>query len=134
MLLCLSVHRATSPDLSAEDKAGAYSLTTQSGEKHQFAGIADVASEARTPDGLQGRPSAHPFALSTYKEQSDGHTRPTAQLFRRRFSRPHICSHAAPGTRTAALVEELRSDGKDILSVTDLMKRQVTAEPTEDPR
>lgn len=38
-----SVQRATRPDLSAEDKAGAYLLTTPEGEEHQLAGIVDVA-------------------------------------------------------------------------------------------
>jgi hypothetical protein len=33
----------TRPKLSGEDKNGAYSLTTSSGEEHQFAGIVDVA-------------------------------------------------------------------------------------------
>ena len=34
---------ATRPNLSAEDKDGAYSLTTQSGDEHQFTGIVDMA-------------------------------------------------------------------------------------------
>jgi hypothetical protein len=34
---------ATRPNLPVEDKSGAYSLTTPSGEEHQFAGIVDVA-------------------------------------------------------------------------------------------
>lgn len=34
--------------------------------------------------------------------------------------------HAAPDSRTAALVEELRSDGKVILSITDLVKSEVS--------
>jgi hypothetical protein len=34
-----SVQLATRPNLSAEDKNGAYSLTTPSGEEHQFAGL-----------------------------------------------------------------------------------------------
>jgi hypothetical protein len=38
-----SVQLATRPNLSVEDKTGAYSLTTPSGEEHQFAGIVDVA-------------------------------------------------------------------------------------------
>jgi hypothetical protein len=38
----LSVQLATRPNLSAEDKNGAYSLTSPSGEEHQFAGIVDV--------------------------------------------------------------------------------------------
>ena len=38
-----SVQLATRPNLSAEDKDGAYSLTTPSGEEHQFTGIVDVA-------------------------------------------------------------------------------------------
>jgi hypothetical protein len=33
----------TRPNLSVEDKTSAYSLTTPSGEEHQFAGIVDVA-------------------------------------------------------------------------------------------
>jgi hypothetical protein len=41
---CLwSVQLATRPNLSTEDKTGAYSLTTPSGEEYKFAGIADVA-------------------------------------------------------------------------------------------
>jgi hypothetical protein len=43
---CLSVQLATRPNLSVEDKTGAYSLTTASGEEHQFAGIVDVAKWA----------------------------------------------------------------------------------------
>jgi hypothetical protein len=31
------------PNLSVEDKKGAYSLTTPSGEEYQFAGIVEVA-------------------------------------------------------------------------------------------
>jgi len=38
-----SVLLATRPNLSVEDKIGDYSLTTPSGEEHQFAGIVDVA-------------------------------------------------------------------------------------------
>jgi hypothetical protein len=38
-----SVQLATRPNLSEEDKNGAYSLTTPSGEEHQFTGIVDVA-------------------------------------------------------------------------------------------
>ena len=38
-----SVLLATRPNLSEEDKNGAYSLTTPSGEEHQFTGIVDVA-------------------------------------------------------------------------------------------
>jgi hypothetical protein len=38
-----SVQLATRPNLSAEDKTGAYSLTTPSGEEDQFTGIMDVA-------------------------------------------------------------------------------------------
>ena len=38
-----SVQLATRPNLSEEDKTGVYSLTTPSGEEHQFAGIVDVA-------------------------------------------------------------------------------------------
>jgi hypothetical protein len=38
-----SVLLATRPNLSVEDKTGAYSLTTPSGEEHQFVGIVDVA-------------------------------------------------------------------------------------------
>jgi hypothetical protein len=34
---------ATRPNLSVEDMTGAYSLTTPSGEEHQFTGIVDVA-------------------------------------------------------------------------------------------
>ena len=41
-----SVQLATRPNLSAEDKTGAYSLTTPSGEEHQFTGIVDVAQWA----------------------------------------------------------------------------------------
>jgi hypothetical protein len=41
-----SVQRATRPDLSEEDKTGAYSLITPSGEEHQFNGIVDVAQWA----------------------------------------------------------------------------------------
>jgi hypothetical protein len=37
------VQLARRPNLSAEDKNGAYSLTTLTGEEHQFAGIVDVA-------------------------------------------------------------------------------------------
>jgi hypothetical protein len=37
------VQLATRPNLPVEDKSGAYSLTTPSGEEHQFAGIVDVA-------------------------------------------------------------------------------------------
>jgi hypothetical protein len=41
--LCVwSVLLATRPNLSIEDKTGAYWLTTPSGEEHQFAGIVDV--------------------------------------------------------------------------------------------
>jgi hypothetical protein len=43
-----SVQLATRPNLSAEDKSGAYSLTTPSGEEHQFTGIVDVARWATT--------------------------------------------------------------------------------------
>jgi hypothetical protein len=43
-----SVQRATRPDLSEEEKTGAYSLTTLSGEERQFAGIVDVARWATT--------------------------------------------------------------------------------------
>jgi len=43
MLLFWSVQLATRPNLSAEDKTGVYSLTTPSGEEHQFNGIVDVA-------------------------------------------------------------------------------------------
>jgi hypothetical protein len=43
MLLYWSVQLATRPNLSAEDKNGTYSLTTPSGEEHQFTGIVDVA-------------------------------------------------------------------------------------------
>jgi putative transposase len=35
--------RPERPNLSVEDKTGVYSLTTPSGEEHQFAGIVDVA-------------------------------------------------------------------------------------------
>jgi hypothetical protein len=38
-----SVQFATRPNLSVEDKNGVYSLTTPTGEEHQFVGIADVA-------------------------------------------------------------------------------------------
>ena len=38
-----SVQRATRPDLFAEDKTDAYSLTTPSGKDHHFAEIVDVA-------------------------------------------------------------------------------------------
>ena len=38
-----SVLLATRPNLSEEDKTGAYLLTTPSGEEHQFTGIVDVA-------------------------------------------------------------------------------------------
>jgi len=38
-----SVQLATRPNLSVEDKMGAYSLTTPSGEDLQFTGIVDVA-------------------------------------------------------------------------------------------
>jgi hypothetical protein len=38
-----SVQLATRPNLSVEDKTVAYSLTTPSGEEHQFTGIVDVA-------------------------------------------------------------------------------------------
>jgi hypothetical protein len=38
-----SVQLATRPNLSIEDKTGAFSLTTPSGEEHQFAGTVDVA-------------------------------------------------------------------------------------------
>ena len=38
-----SVQLATMPNFSAEDKNGTYSLTTSSGEEHQFTGIVDVA-------------------------------------------------------------------------------------------
>jgi hypothetical protein len=38
-----SVQFATRLNLSAEDKTGAYSLTTPSGEEHLFTGIVDVA-------------------------------------------------------------------------------------------
>ena len=42
--LCVPpVQRATKPNLSVEEKTGAYSLTVPSGEEHQFAGIVDVA-------------------------------------------------------------------------------------------
>ena len=42
--LCVwSVQLATRSNLSEEDKNGAYSLITPSGEEHQFAGIVDVA-------------------------------------------------------------------------------------------
>jgi hypothetical protein len=34
-----SVQLATRPNLSEEDKTGAYSLTSASGEEHQFAGM-----------------------------------------------------------------------------------------------
>jgi hypothetical protein len=45
--LCVwSVQRATRPDLSEEEKTGAYSLTTPSGDEHQFAGIVEVAKWA----------------------------------------------------------------------------------------
>jgi hypothetical protein len=37
------VQLATSPNLSEEDKTGVYSLTTPSGEEHQFNGIVNVA-------------------------------------------------------------------------------------------
>jgi hypothetical protein len=40
------VQFATRPNLSEEDKNGAYSLTTPSGEEHQLAGIVDVAKWA----------------------------------------------------------------------------------------
>jgi hypothetical protein len=33
---------ATGPNLSVEDKNGVYSLTTPSGEEHQFNGMVDV--------------------------------------------------------------------------------------------
>jgi hypothetical protein len=39
----LQMQLATRPNLSVEDKTGAYSLITPSGEEHQFAGIVDVA-------------------------------------------------------------------------------------------
>ena len=38
-----SVQFATRPNLSVEDKTGAYSLATPSGDEHQFTGIVDVA-------------------------------------------------------------------------------------------
>jgi hypothetical protein len=38
-----SVQLGTRPNISVEDKNVAYSLTTPSGEEHQFAGIVDVA-------------------------------------------------------------------------------------------
>ncbi|AXC15632.1 hypothetical protein ACPOL_6402 [Acidisarcina polymorpha] len=38
-----SVQLATRPNLSAEDKTEEYTLTTPSGEEHQFVGIVDVA-------------------------------------------------------------------------------------------
>jgi hypothetical protein len=38
-----SVQLATRPNLSAEVKTCTYSLTTPSGEEHQFTGIVDVA-------------------------------------------------------------------------------------------
>jgi hypothetical protein len=38
-----SVQLATRPNLPAEDKTGTHSLTTPSGEEHQFTGIVDVA-------------------------------------------------------------------------------------------
>jgi hypothetical protein len=37
------VQLATRPNLSVEDKTGVYSLTTPSGEEHQFKGIVEVA-------------------------------------------------------------------------------------------
>ena len=40
---CVWSVQPTGPNLSAEDKTGAYFLTTPSGEEHQFAGIVDVA-------------------------------------------------------------------------------------------
>ena len=43
-----SVQLATRPSLSAEDKTGEYTLTSPSGEEHQFVGIVDVARWATT--------------------------------------------------------------------------------------
>jgi hypothetical protein len=43
-----SVQLATRPNLSTEDKTGEYTLTTPSGEEHQFVGIVDVARWATT--------------------------------------------------------------------------------------
>jgi hypothetical protein len=42
------VQLATRPNLLVEDKNGVYSLTTPSGEEHQFIGIEDVARWATT--------------------------------------------------------------------------------------
>src|SRR5260370_7672388 len=44
-----SVQLATRPNLSADDKTGAYSLTTPSGEEHRFDGIVDVPRWAPAP-------------------------------------------------------------------------------------
>jgi hypothetical protein len=43
MLLCLVGAAGCAVEPSVEDKTGAYSLTTPSGEEHQFTGIVDVA-------------------------------------------------------------------------------------------
>lgn len=42
-------------------------------------------------------------------------------------------AHAAPESRTAALVEELRSEGMGILSVADLTKGELDVEPRKTP-
>ena len=39
-----SVQRATRPNLTEDDRAGVYLLTTPTGEEHQFSGIVKVAT------------------------------------------------------------------------------------------
>ena len=43
LLLCLVGAVRYKTELSVEDKTGAYSLATPSGDEHQFTGIVDVA-------------------------------------------------------------------------------------------